>query len=295
MWLSRSEQHADIRYGDTVIVYVGHERMFAQEVVRGGVFQCKFGAIRHDSLVGQPFGRRIQCAKGYVFLLKATPELWTVCLPHRTQILYFADVSLLVTGLEVCAGSRVVEAGTGSGSLTHSLARTVQPHGKVFSFDFHEQRVADATDELSRHGLHHVVHCQQRDVCTSGFPDQLAASMDAVFLDLPHPWLVIPAAKRLLRPNARIATFSPCIEQVHKTHAALRHNLFHDLLTCETLLRPVATVKPATLSLLTPDPTLPQPQDSDSKPDPRHAHYTVSYHAHTLAGHTGFLTFATRL
>lgn len=291
MWLSRSEWTGGvIGYGDTVVVYVGHERMSVLCVTAGAVLQCKFGAIRHDSLVGQSFGRRHECAKGFVYLLKGTPELWTTCLPHRTQILYFADVSLLVSGLEVRAGSRVVEAGTGSGSLTHSLARNVQPHGRVFSFDFHAQRVADASDELSRHGLHHVVRCECRDVCTAGFPDDVRG-VDAVFLDLPHPWLVIPAAKLLLRSGARIASFSPCIEQVHKTHAALRQHLFHDLTTCETLLRPVATVKHTTLSPLHPPHSLTHTL-TDALTDTQ---YTVAHPSPQLAGHTGFLTFATRL
>lgn len=35
-------------------------------------------------------------------------------------------------------------AGTGSGSFSHSIARTVGPTGKLFSFEFHEQRANKA-------------------------------------------------------------------------------------------------------------------------------------------------------
>lgn len=44
-------------------------------------------------------------------MLFATPELWTVTLPHRTQILYNADISMTLLQLNLRPGSIVVESG----------------------------------------------------------------------------------------------------------------------------------------------------------------------------------------
>jgi tRNA (adenine57-N1/adenine58-N1)-methyltransferase len=81
---------------------------------------------------------------GYVYLLRPTPELWTLSLPHRTQIVYMPDIAYITMRLGVRVGGKVMEAGTGSGSMTHSLSRTVGPRGKVLSFEYHRARYEKA-------------------------------------------------------------------------------------------------------------------------------------------------------
>jgi tRNA (adenine57-N1/adenine58-N1)-methyltransferase len=81
---------------------------------------------------------------GYVHLLRPTPELWTLSLPHRTQILYTTDISYITMKLGIRVGGTVIEAGTGSGSMTHALSRTVGPSGKVYSFEYHAPRYEKA-------------------------------------------------------------------------------------------------------------------------------------------------------
>lgn len=95
-------------------------------------------------------------------------------------------------------------SGTGSGSLTHALARSVRPSGHVHTYDFHEHRVTVARDEFSDHGLEGLVTCTQRDVCLQGFGEEIEDKADAVFLDLPHPWLVIDHAVKTLKKSGRL-------------------------------------------------------------------------------------------
>jgi SAM-dependent methyltransferase len=137
-------------------------------------------------------------------------------LRHRTQILYLADISLVVAQLDLGPGAVVLESGTGSASLTHALARAVAPHGRVRSFEFHELRAKEAAAELARNGLPPTLaSVTLRNIEELGFPvDELEGAADGVFLDLPGPWKVVPSAAQCLKPNGRFCSFSPCIEQV---------------------------------------------------------------------------------
>ena len=90
-------------------------------------------------------------------------------------------------------------AGTGSGSLSHALIRSIMPTGHLHTFEFHADRCAAAKNEFEQHGLAEYVTVRHRDVCAQGF--ELCKEVDAVFLDLPAPWECISFAKQVLRPG----------------------------------------------------------------------------------------------
>ena len=100
-----------VENGDLVIVYLGFDRMHTITAKSGDVFQTKYGALKHSDIIGSRYGSRVQCAKGYTYVLHPTPELWTDNLPHRTQILYSTDISMVTMQLDLKPGSVVVESG----------------------------------------------------------------------------------------------------------------------------------------------------------------------------------------
>ncbi|BDA45787.1 tRNA (adenine(58)-N(1))-methyltransferase catalytic subunit [Coccomyxa sp. Obi] len=226
--------------GDLVILYEQFDSMKAVYVDAKENIQSRFGCFPMKDWVGKPFGSRM-CAKGksqgWVHILAPTPELWTQVLRHRTQILYAADIAMICTFLELRPGCTVLESGTGSGSLTHSLARAVAPSGHVHTFDFHQKRTEEASAEFARHGLGPVVTVQHRNIEALGFPKELHGKADALFLDLPGPWNVVESAAACLRPDGVFCSFSPCIEQVQRTCTALAAAGFTAPRTMECLLR----------------------------------------------------------
>lgn len=94
--------------------------------------------------------------------------------------------------------------------------------GRVWSFEFHAGRALKAWDEFEHHSLFPTLSLRHRNVVKMGFGLEDAA--DAVFLDLPAPWEALHHAAKAMRKDvaSRICCFSPCMEQVLKTVAALR-------------------------------------------------------------------------
>ena len=260
----------------------------------------------------------------HVVLLRPTPELWSVILKHRTQILYVADISMIIFKLELKPGCIVLETGTGSGSLTTSLARAVAPTGKVATFEFHEQRAELAQQDFVAHGLDHVIQVERRDTQANGFPEQYIDTVDAVFLDIPSPWLAVKSAQKCLKPNKMICSFSPCIEQVQQTCKEFNANGFKDIQTIEILLREHAVVRDNSLSAIDlmyiqeariaqaslntgqddmencgeqkkrkrTDNDDSQQKDENSKSERNSKHVLCSKPVFVAKGHTGYLTFA---
>lgn len=112
----------------------------------------------------------------------------------------------------------------------------MKENGHLYTFDFHKDRVEQARDEFEKHGLGSFVTVQHRDVCSSGFTDELDQKADAVFLDLPAPHLAIESVVKVLKlSGGRFCSFSPCIEQTQACCLELEKNGFLEVHTIEIL------------------------------------------------------------
>ncbi|KAJ3051403.1 tRNA (adenine-N(1)-)-methyltransferase catalytic subunit trm61 [Rhizophlyctis rosea] len=251
-----------IQKGDTVLAFMSPSNMDHFVVTESGNFNNAYGKFEHAKMVGKEWGSKMPSTtgKGFIYLMYPSPELWTLALPHRTQILYMPDIAFVSSFLELKPGVKMIESGTGSGSFSHSIARTIAPTGHLYTFEYSQDRYQKAAAEFKDHGLGDLITIQCRDVCKNGFDMENAVT--AVFLDLPSPWEAIPSAKKAFKKKrvGRLCSFSPCVEQVIKTCTALKEQGFVDIRMYETLLKPYEfrslTMKPLPQPRLAPTPTI---------------------------------------
>lgn len=178
-------------------------------------------------------GRRLDFGERRFLVMEPSGRDLRETMQRGPQTLASKDLAALLYDADVGPGARVVEAGCGSGALTVALSRAVRPSGRVVALDVRRDFLAIAESNLDRAGLSELVELRQADV-RKGVPDR---EVDAFILDLPDPWAAVPAAWDALRPCGHLASFSPNMEQVKETVAAIRGKPFVDVRTIELIER----------------------------------------------------------
>lgn len=276
-----------IKEGDTVILYFSMTNISLIDAIQTqGTTHNACGFFHHSDMIGKPYGSKIHPRLRSehprpVYALKPTPELFTLSIPHRTQIIYHADISMIMMALNILPGSIVAEAGTGSASLSYSIGYTIGKRGHLYTFEVDHARACHNRDMLTKVLPAGVVTVTERNVVTEGFPEEIR--VDSVFLDLPSPWLAVPSASRIIKQNGRICTFSPSVEQVSKNVAALDMNGFQEIRTIEVMLKPWGLDLPR-------EPQLGQKRKNFSRDDDS----GMRSFQLPMRGHTSYLTFAVR-
>ncbi|HEX9861762.1 MAG TPA: hypothetical protein VGB11_00590, partial [Candidatus Bathyarchaeia archaeon] len=140
--------------GAYVVLYLDMRRTYMVIVEAGKTFHTHKGYVKLDELVGKEFGATIQSSLGIAFTaLKPTLTDYIMKSSRQTQITYPKDAALIVMFSGIGAGSRVVEAGTGTGALTTALAHYVRPDGKIYSYEIRGEFQKAAEKNLKRAGL----------------------------------------------------------------------------------------------------------------------------------------------
>jgi tRNA (adenine57-N1/adenine58-N1)-methyltransferase len=223
-----------IEEGQYVLLSLSPRKSYLVKAEQGKTFHTHKGFIKFDDLIGKDYGTKVSSSLGFEFAaLKPLLRDFIMKSARKTQITYPKDIALIVMFSGIGPGSRVVEAGTGTGALTTALAHYVKRDGKVYSYEIREEFQKTAEKNLTRAGLVEFVELRSKDI-TLGIDEQ---GVDAVVLDLAVPWLVVHHAYEALSPSGTIVSFSPTIDQVVKTVEALNDANFADVETVECLMR----------------------------------------------------------
>ena len=205
--------------GCLALVVVDERRRWVVRMRRGGVTGSDRGVLRHDDVLGRPYGSRVRLSSGAeaLILQPRLVDLMERGFRRRSQVIYPKDHGLIVLELGIGPGSRVLEVGVGSGFTTAVLAHIVGPKGRVYSYEIRRDMAAVAERNLELAGLRDRVELKVRDA-RLGVDER---GLDAAVVDMPDPWAVLPVLEESLRPGATAAFFTPAINQVARLLEAL--------------------------------------------------------------------------
>lgn len=250
--------------GEKVLLIDQRDRTYLFRLEAGGTFHTHSGTLDHDALIGAVEGTRLETSRGMV-LMAYRPRFadFVLKMPRGAQVVYPKDVGPIVTYADVFPGARVLEAGSGSGALTIALCRAVGDQGRVVSYEIRdEHRDTAVTNVEAFFGkIPDIVELRRGDL------SEVAGSgerYDRAVLDMPEPWVPLPALREVLEPGGIVCAYLPTTVQVQQFVLALPGNGFQHIETFETLKRGWHVT------------------ERSVRPD------------HRMVGHTGFLTIARR-
>ncbi len=219
-----------------VLLVLEDERRFLIHLQPGRTFSTHKGAIKHDNLIGHPYGRVFKTSSGSdVVAMYPTWVDRMMKVQRRTNIMYPKDVAYLIAELGIGAGDHVVELGAGSGAMTIALAHAVHPGGKVYSYDRREEHLEQAIKNCDRAGVDpDLVEFRLR-----GIGKPLPEGVAAVMCDIPEPWEEVTAARQSLAGSGRFASAMPTFNQAERLVACLVGEGFIRVQTVEILLREI--------------------------------------------------------
>jgi tRNA (adenine57-N1/adenine58-N1)-methyltransferase len=220
--------------GDRALLFDSKGRRYLVTLAAGAEFHTHAGPVPHDALIGRDEGTVVRSSRGARYTA-VRPTLAEVVLkmPRGAQVIYPKDLGPILMMADVFPGSRVLEAGVGSGALSMTLLRAgAWVVGYELRPDFAARARSNVVAFLGA-DVEERYRIEVRDVY-DGIDE---TGLDRVVLDLPEPWRVVKHAEAALAPGGILVSYLPSIVQVAHLREALDHSGFGMAETVEVLQR----------------------------------------------------------
>ena len=227
-----------IKQNSFVLFYFNSSKKWLAKISKKESLHTHIGVIKHADAIGKEYGSRLTTNKDkYVYLLRPTMYDYIMKIQHGTQIVYPKDIGYIIARAGIASGQKVLEIGTGSGSLTSFVASVVKPRGHVYTFDVDEQFMKIAEKNLQRAGVSKYVTQEKLDLKTA--KKLPVADADVALIDLGDPWTVIPQVRKMLKGSGGVFAICPTMNQLEKLTVSLVENEFTDIESTEHILRTI--------------------------------------------------------
>ena len=230
---------AIIKNKSPVLFFYNNSKKWLMNISKKESLHTHIGVLKHADAIGKEYGSRLMTNKDkYVYLLEPTMYDYIMKIQHGTQIVYPKDLGYIAARAGIQDGQKILEIGTGSGSMTSFAASIVKPRGHVYTFDVDEKFMKIAEKNIRRAGLSKYVTQTNLDLKTS--KEIPVTEMDVALIDLGDPWVVLPKVRQMLKGSGCIFAICPTMNQLEKLTIALIENEFTDIESTEHIIRTIA-------------------------------------------------------
>ena len=230
---------AIIKQNSPVLFFYNNSKKWLMNISKKESLHTHIGVLKHADAIGKEYGSRLMTNKDkYVYLLEPTMYDYIMKIQHGTQIVYPKDLGYIAARAGIQDGQKILEIGTGSGSMTSFVASIVKPRGHVYTFDVDEKFMKIAEKNIRRAGLSKYVTQTNLDLKTS--KEIPVTEMDVALIDLGDPWVVLPKVRQMLKGSGCIFAICPTMNQLEKLTIALIENEFTDIESTEHIIRTIA-------------------------------------------------------
>ncbi|MBI3641202.1 MAG: tRNA (adenine-N1)-methyltransferase [Thaumarchaeota archaeon] len=227
-----------IKQNSYVLFFYNDSKKWLMRVSKKQQFHTHVGVINHKDVVGKEYGSTIKTNKGkYIYLLEPTIHDYIMKSQRSTQIVYPKDLGYIAARTGLQSGQKVVEIGTGSGSLTTFLASIVNPRGHVYTFDVDPNFMEIARKNIEKAGVAKYVTMEKLDI--KSVKKVPITDADIVIVDLGDPWSVVPQARKMLKGSGTFVAICPTMNQLEKLATVLNENDFYDIECTEQIVRTI--------------------------------------------------------
>lgn len=249
----------NFKIGEHVIVQIIKKR-FLISLQENHQLHTNKGFIEHNQIINKPPGVKLKTSQGFpAWAFRPSIRDFIMKTARKTNIIYPKEASFIIFYTGIKSGFKVLEVGSGSGSLTVALSYFVSPEGKVISYEKRSEFVKLARKNLERANLSNYSEIREEDFSKAKPENNF---FDVAVADIPTPWEVLPKIKKCLINGGFFVSFIPTAGQLEKTYLELEKKDFAQIEAFEILHREWKVEKNAT------------------RPE------------FEMVGHTGFLVFA---
>ncbi len=222
------------QYGELFILVSPKGKRGLRRLMQGQDVHGTDGVIPAALLAETGFGTEVRTLQGVPYRVMR-PTLYDLVrgVKRQTQIIYPKDIGYICMRLGVGNGTRVIEAGSGSGSLTVALSWFSGESGHVYTYEARQEFYDLCRRNLEWAGVGKNVTRHLRDV-KDGFEQTDA---DALFLDVRTPWEYLDQVAAAVKPGAALAFLVPTVDQVSNLLRGMETGPFADVEVEEILVR----------------------------------------------------------